>query len=72
MQRPHHPQVLRQNDGRWVLNCPECQVDSCNRAVPIGIGLPVESEYIAMRLQENHVGPARRRPTVQVALRTRS
>ena len=53
MQSPHHPLVSGRNDGRWVLNCRECQLDSCNRPVPIGIGLPVESEYIARRLQEN-------------------
>jgi hypothetical protein len=41
-------------------NCPECQLDSRNGAMPIAIGLPVESEYIAMRLQENQVGPTRR------------
>jgi hypothetical protein len=57
MQSPHHPQVSRRNDGRWVLNCPECQLDSRNGAVPIGIGLPVECEEVAMRLRENHVGP---------------
>jgi hypothetical protein len=59
MQKPHQPQVSRRNDGRWVLNCPECQLDSGNKAVPIGIGLPVESEYMARRLQENHVGRRR-------------
>ena len=65
MQSPHHPLVSRRNDGRWVLNCRECQLDSCNRPVPIGIGLPVESEYIARRLQENHVGPIRWQRSVQ-------
>jgi hypothetical protein len=65
MQSPHHPQVSRRNDGRWVLNCPECQLESRNRAVPIGIGLPVESEDIAMRLQENHVGRTRWQRSVQ-------
>ena len=70
MQSPHHPQVSRRNDGRWVLNCPECQLDSRNRAVPIGIGLPVESEDIAMQLQENHVGPARWHQSVQAARRS--
>ena len=73
MQSPHHPQVSRRNDGRWVLNCPECQLDSRNGAVPIGIGLPVESEYIATRLQENHVGPARWQRSVHATHRpTRS
>jgi hypothetical protein len=65
MQNPHNPQVSRRNDGRWVLNCPECQFDSSKRAVPIGIGLPAASEYIAMRLQENHVGTVRWRQSVQ-------
>jgi hypothetical protein len=69
MQSPHHPQVSRRNDGRWVLNCPECQLDSCNKDVPIGIGLPVESEYMAMRLQENHVGPTRWLRSTRVARR---
>jgi len=71
MQNRHHPQVSRRNDGRWVLNCPECQLDSSNRAVPIGIGLPVKSEYIAIRLQENHVGPARWQRSIQATLRPR-
>ena len=68
MQSPHHPQVSKRNDGRWVLNCPECQLDAGNRAVPIGMGLPVESEYIAMRLQENHVGPAHWQRSVHAGL----
>jgi hypothetical protein len=60
MQMPHHPQVSRRNDGRWVLHCPECQRDSRNGSVPIGIGLPVECEDVAVRLRENHVGSSRR------------
>ena len=68
MQSPHYPQVSRRNDGRWVLNCPECQLDSRNnKDLPIGIGLPVASEYIATRLQENHVGPTRWHRSVQGA-----
>ena len=65
MQSPHHPQVSRRNDGRWVLNCPECQLYSNNRALPIGIGLAVESEYVAKQLRENHVGPLGRYRSVQ-------
>jgi len=72
MQSPHHPLVSRRNDGRWVLNCPECQLDSCTRPVPIGIGLAVESEYIATQLQENHVGPTSRQRSVHGALPPRS
>ncbi len=60
MQMPHHPQVSRRNDGRWVLNCLECQRDARHGSVPIGIGLPVECEDVAKRLQENHVGSFRR------------
>jgi hypothetical protein len=40
--------------------------------VPIGIGLPVESEYIATRLRENHVGPTRWQRSVHRALPPRS
>jgi hypothetical protein len=69
MQSPHHPKVSRRNDGRWVLNCPECQLDSCSTDVPIGIGLPVETEFMAMRLQENHVGPTRWLRSIQAARR---
>jgi hypothetical protein len=60
MQSPHYPQVAKRNDGSWVLNCRECQRDTYNSSVPIGIGIPLESEDTARRLQENHVGTARR------------
>jgi hypothetical protein len=60
MQSPHNPMVSRRNDGQWVLNCPECQRDSRNSALPIGIGIPLETEDTARRLHENHVGAARR------------
>ena len=65
-----HTHVIPSNRRREIdaSECP-CQLDSRNRAVPIGIGLPVESEYIAMRLQENHVGPTRWQRSVHGALR---
>ena len=58
MQSPQ-PDGLERNDGQWVLNCPECQRDS-RSALPIGIGIPLETEDTARRLHENHVGAARR------------
>ena len=60
MRDPHHPKVSRRNDGCWVLNCPECMAAASVSEIPIGIGLPVDSEETARRLFENHVGPAPR------------
>jgi hypothetical protein len=54
----HHPQISRRNDGQWVVSCPECQRDH-GTAVPIGIGLPLESHHMAEMLRDNHLG---RRP----------
>jgi hypothetical protein len=52
----HHPQVSKRNDGCWVLNCPECQLAG-NDELPIGIGMPVESQLVAEMLRQNHLGP---------------
>ncbi len=54
----HHPQIARRNDGQWVVNCPECQRDH-GAAVPIGIGMPIQSQSIAEMLRDNHVGGQR-------------
>lgn len=59
MRRPHHPKVSRRNDGHWVVHCPECQQEAHQSAVPIGIGLPLQSEETANRLQRNHAGSSR-------------
>jgi hypothetical protein len=52
MRNPHHPKVSMRNDGAWVVNCPECQRSGLE--VPIGIGLPLDSQLTAERLRENH------------------
>ena len=55
MHKPtHHPQISKRADRWWVLNCPECQ-GAVDAAVPIGIGLPLESRYEAEMLRENHL-----------------
>jgi hypothetical protein len=55
----HHPQVSRRVDGQWVVTCAECQ-RAKGAAVPIGIGLPVQSHLVAEMLRDNHQGrPAR-------------
>jgi hypothetical protein len=54
MRSPHHPKVSRRNDGLWVVNCFECLTS--RDPIPIGIGMPLESEETARRLQENHGG----------------
>ena len=41
-------------DGQWVVECPECQAPG-EVPVPIGIGLPLQSEYVAEMLRENHL-----------------
>lgn len=47
MRKPRHsPRIMRWADGRWVVNCPECQRTK-GAAVPIGIGLPVHSQHVA-------------------------
>lgn len=51
----HHPQIARRNDGQWVVSCPECQRDR-RTAVPIGIGLPLQSQHVAEMLRDNHLG----------------
>lgn len=52
--RLHHPQVSQRADGRWVVECPECQA-ARDVSLPIGIGLPLQSEYVAEMLLENHL-----------------
>ena len=52
--RLHHPQISQRADGQWVVECPECQAPG-EVPVPIGIGLPLQSEYVAEMLRENHL-----------------
>ncbi len=52
--RGHHPEVLEQGEGRWVVRCPECQQE---KDVPIGIGAPVQTRHVAEMMRQNHVGP---------------
>lgn len=52
--RLHHPRISKRADGQWVLECPECQTAG-DVPVPIGIGMPLQSEYEAEMLRENHL-----------------
>ena len=55
----HHP-TIRAHNGRWVVDCPECQMatrtyrGAAQGDLPIGIGMPLESRLTAERLSENH------------------
>jgi hypothetical protein len=51
----HHPEVLRHDDGRWLVRCPECQRTEMVEVL-IGIGAPVRSEYEAQMMRDNHLG----------------
>ena len=62
MQSPHHPQVSRRNDGRWVLNCPECQLDDRNRPAPRVRVLPDAAADNPSRTYPLHAVPTRRPP----------
>ena len=54
MQGPHHhPNVSRPADGRWTVDCPECQ-SLGEGAIPIGIGMPIREEGIACVIHQNH------------------
>ena len=67
MTGPHHPSVVRRKDGRWEVRCPHCLLQTETEALPIGIGLPLESEFAARMLQENHhrvTGSGPQRPSL--------
>ena len=54
----HHPTIKRL-DTRWMLDCPECRRALASSfdgfgELPIGIGIPLESELTAQRLKTNH------------------
>ena len=55
MRNRHNPVVVRRNDGRWELHCPDCTA-ALGATVPIGIDLPLESKDVAELLRENHIG----------------
>jgi hypothetical protein len=50
----HHPDVSLRADGRWVVNCPECERQG-DGAIPIGIGMPIREEGMARMVLENHL-----------------
>lgn len=60
MRETHHPTVKR-HDGSWLVDCPECRRAWASRfdgygELPIGIGIPLDSELTAQRLKQNHEG----------------
>ena len=50
----HHPEVVRRDDGRWEVRCPDC-TQSAEEAVPIGIGLAVGDPTMAAMIRANHL-----------------
>ena len=50
----HHPEVLKLGDGRWIVRCPQC-LRAGKTETPIGIGTPLESEYEAQLIRDNHL-----------------
>jgi hypothetical protein len=64
MAEGHHPRVFRLGDGRWQIQCPECFRAARTSPLPIGIGVPIESEVVARMMQENHAGRGRGRAAV--------
>jgi hypothetical protein len=61
MRNPHHPTISR-HDRSWVVDCPECRSAAQARhdgygELPIGIGMPLESQLTAERMRDNHGGP---------------
>ena len=61
MKSPHHPKTSKRADGRWVVDCLECRRSARETEMPIGIGLPLQSQSEAEMLRENHVGRVNRR-----------
>jgi hypothetical protein len=58
MRDTHHPTIQRHN-GSWTVECPECRRALASRfdgfgELPIGIGMPLDSELTALRLKHNH------------------
>jgi hypothetical protein len=54
----HYPTIQRQ-EGTWTVDCPECRTALASRfdgfgELPIGIGIPLDSELTALRLKHNH------------------
>jgi hypothetical protein len=53
----HRPELVTRSDGRYEVECRDCRARS-DEALPIGIGLAVSSEVLALEMLRNHVGPA--------------
>ncbi len=54
MRSQHHPRITMHGKC-WVVECPECS--AYGGQLPIGIGMPLESQLTAERLRDNHAGP---------------
>jgi hypothetical protein len=58
MRDTHNPTIKR-HDGAWMVDCPECRRALASSfdgygELPIGIGIPLDSELTALRLKQNH------------------
>jgi hypothetical protein len=49
----HDPTVVHRHDGRWEIQCPQCQ-RSHGESAPLGIGMPIRGEFEARCIKENH------------------
>src|SRR5271167_4293243 len=61
----HRPELVTRGDGRYEVRCDDCHGRS-HEPVPIGIGLPLSSEILALEMLRNHVGPAAWRTASQI------
>jgi hypothetical protein len=53
MRRRHHPRIIDDGNGTWLLECAGCS-DDRSEALPIGIGIPLRDRVTAERLAANH------------------
>ena len=51
----HVPTLLRLDDGRWEVQCPQCALSPAD-ARPVGIGLAIVNRDEAEGIMRNHAG----------------
>lgn len=56
--RDHKATLVRHDDGRFEVQCPECRAQS---DPPIGVNVPIHSPWEAEAILENHLGLTRHR-----------
>jgi hypothetical protein len=66
MDSGHHPRIVHRHDGRWEIQCNECQRPH-GESTPLGIGMPIAGEAEARCMMENHARATRVRSLRWVA-----